>query len=128
MGAAMSETERPPEPPANVAPYVRALGPEKAVRLLLAFGGAPAYFSANPQARSRLVQCVGTDGVRALEKEFGNRPGRIPLAKRWIALYLRSEGVSVQEIARRLHTSDFTVRRYVNGESTRQQLSLFDRG
>lgn len=108
----------------QLAPYIRAIGEEKTVQLVLACGGAPLYFAKNPTLRSRVTQIVGEDGVKALEREVGDRAGRVPLAKKWIATYLAAQGIGVQEIARRMHTTDVTVRNYLQGRSAPGQLTL----
>lgn len=107
----------------QLAPYIRAIGEEKTVQLVLACGGAPLYFAKNPTLRSRVTQIVGEDGVKALERELGDRV-RVPLAKKWIATYLASQGLGPQEIARRMHTTDVTVRNYLKGRSAPGQLTL----
>lgn len=123
----------PPMPPvpANLAPYVRALGAELAVEFLLQFGGAPMYFGRQPTERARAMQVVGEAGIQALEREVGQRAGRVPLAPRWICQYLAATGMPIHEIARRTRISDVTVRAWVKGRtrggkwSPAEQLRLF---
>ncbi|RUS64893.1 helix-turn-helix domain-containing protein [Pseudorhodobacter sp. E13] len=102
-----------PRPPAHLEPYVRVLGVDLAIEFLLAFGGAELYLSANPTARSRLVQLVGMDRARALAEALDCLPRRIPTGKPWIASVWRTQGTSVSEIARKLHVTDVTVRRFL---------------
>lgn len=57
-------------------------------------------------------------------------PRRMPTAKPWIACYLKvTAGLSHAEIARRLHASDVSVRKWVAGlqehADPSDQLSLF---
>jgi len=103
-----------PHPPAHVAAYVRALGPELAVKFLMTFGGADLAIGSNPQRRSRLVRTVGYEPARRLA-DIGGLPKRVPLAKPWIARMLAFKGLSTAEIARRLHASDVAVRRWLSG-------------
>lgn len=98
-------------PPAHVEPFVTALGVDRAVEFLLAFGGAPIYVAGVRFTQAnRLVPVIGEDGVAALNREFGSRIDRVPVAKVWIARVWASRDVPVLEIARRLHTTDKTVR------------------
>ena len=106
-------TEDHPPPPAHVAPYVRALGPDLAVRFFLAFGGADLAIGANPQRRSRLVRTVGFEPARRLADTPG-LPKRVPLAKPWCARTMAFRGLPTAEIARRLHASDVAVRRWLS--------------
>ena len=113
--------------PAEVAPYVRAVGVDQAVEVVLAFGGAPLYFARNASSRSTVAKIVGTKGVEALERELGAGTLRVPLVKAWVARHLKdAHGMSAQAIARKLHTTDVTVRSYLKGASAPGQLNLFD--
>lgn len=113
----------------SVAPYVRALGEERAAAFFLHFGGASLYFARRPTERASAVAIVGEDGVRALEKEIGQQAPRVPLAKGWIARYLHGQRVPIQEIARRVRASTPAVREWIYGprERSASQLSFFDR-
>jgi hypothetical protein len=116
------ELARPmPRPPANVAPYVAALGPDAAVRFLLAFGGAEFYFAARPGPDNAAVDVIGIDGVRALAafSDKLHQRQRVPLANRWLAKMLAWQGHSIAEIARRLRASDSTVRKWVRDGAVR---------
>jgi hypothetical protein len=104
-----------PAPPAHIAPFVKVLGAEGAIGFLLTFGGAEIYWAANPKGKSRLVEAVGLEKARALAEAAEFLPRRVPTGKPWIARVWRVQGVAVAEIARRLHTSDVTVRRYLKG-------------
>jgi len=133
QGAAMSKgraarvaPEAPPDQPPDQphTPYVRALGADLAVDFLLAFGGASLYFARSPSDRAAAVALVGQDGVIALEREIGQRAGRVPLAKQWIAQYLKAHrDLKVQEIARRMHASDVSVRAWLRGEAPSGKLN-----
>ncbi|MDX8354335.1 helix-turn-helix domain-containing protein [Cognatiyoonia sp. IB215182] len=97
-------------PIAQVEPFVRVLGVDLAIEFLLTFGGAQLTISRNPRPHSRLVKLVGIDKTIALAEACEHLPSRIPTAKPWIAAVWKSRGVPIDEIARRLHTSDVTVR------------------
>lgn len=102
-----------PRPPAHVAPYVEALGRDRAIRFLLEFGGAELYIAASPKGRSGMISVIGPDGAAALAAIAHRLPKRVPTAKPWIALCLRAQGLSVAGIARQLHTSDVSVRKWL---------------
>jgi hypothetical protein len=122
-----------PRPPANIEPYVRALGLERAVAFLLAFGGAPGYFSARPTAGSKIAEVIGADGVQALAETLGKGQWKIPTAKPWIAQVRDAQGVSIFAIARELHVVEDTARKWVHrgrkaardGAPETRQMSLF---
>ena len=101
----------PPLPPAHVEPYVRVLGQDLALRFLLKFGGAELYIAANPKGRAMVSDILSDNQVTALAAM--DLPKRVPTAKPWIAQVLKSQGLSHAEIARRLHTTDVTVRRHL---------------
>lgn len=112
--------------PAHIQSYVTAVGIEKTVAYLLAFGGSYVYLSENPQERSPVVEVVGRDAAIAIARQIG--PGearRCPLAKPFIAAHLKyNKGLTINAIARQLHATDVTVRRWLrSGETT--QLDLF---
>lgn len=122
-----------PRPPAHVAPFVDALGAETAARFLMHFGGAEMHIPREPKGGSEMAEVLGMAAARALA-ELGQRtvlPRRIPTAKPWLARYLKSVGgLSHAEIARRLHVTDVTVRRYLAGHDDEtptddSQLTLF---
>jgi hypothetical protein len=100
-------------PPAHVEPFVRVLGEEDAIRFLLLFGGAELYLPRNPKGRSKLAQTFGIEKAEALSVAAEHLPRRIPLAKPWIARVWHARGLPVAEIARRMHISDVSVRRYL---------------
>ena len=103
-----------PRPPAHVEPYVRILGYEGAVAFILEFGGAEIYLPMTRTAaeRSPVAQHLGVDAVIALA--IAGLPRRVPTAKPWLARVFWSEELRVQEIARRLHVTDVTVRKWLS--------------
>lgn len=106
-----------PRPTAQVAPFVEVLGTDGTVVFLLAFGGSELYLPVTPRADSKLVEVMGMDAARALGA-MAQRvmvPERIPTAKPWIARVWRARGLPNAEIARRLHVTDVTVRRWIAG-------------
>jgi DNA-directed RNA polymerase specialized sigma24 family protein len=111
--------------PAHVQPYVTAVGIEKTVQFLLAFGGSYAYLSENPQERSPVAQEIGREATIALARQIGVGSLSVPTAKPFIASYFKYiEGLTTNEISRRLHTTHVTVRKWLAaGES--YQLDLF---
>jgi len=100
-------------PPAHIEPYVAALGEALALEFLLAFGGGPVYLAQNPQNRNQLLPVIGEAGIAALHAEFGSRIDRVPTSKVWIARVWHSQGRTVVDIARGLHTTDKTIRGYL---------------
>lgn len=114
------------EVPAHIQPYVDVLGLQLTIDFLLAFGGAPLYLpSERTQVDSRLAEVVGPDKAVALGKHLGRGMVRVPIQKRFIAACLLAMNVPVVEIARRLHVSDVTIRRWLP-DRPQSQLRLFD--
>lgn len=119
------------QPPAHLEPFVRVLGVEGAIEFLMAFGGAELVYSLSPR-NSRLVEVIGLEAARTLAEEDARRglPRRVPLGKPWVAQVWKSKGLSVAEIARRMHVSDVAVRRWLKQQPAFRaahpdQLNLF---
>lgn len=111
-------TQAPP-PPAQLEPYVRVLGVDDALRFFEAFGGAELYLAADPKGRSQLVEVIGLEKARALSQEDARRglPRRVPLGQPWVAAVLFARGLSKAQIARRMHTTDVTVRKWLKASA-----------
>lgn len=107
-----------PRPPAHIEPYVRVLGIPQTIDFLMTFGGGEVYLTTNPKGRSQLEKMIGTEKAAALADAIPNLKVRVPTAKPWIACCLKSEGLPTAEIARRLHTADNTVRRWLASGDT----------
>lgn len=114
-----------PPPPAHVAPYVQVLGHQLAVDFLMRFGGAELYLSATPKGRSEAEALIGP--AKLAELAALDLPRRVPTAKPWLAAMMKTQGLSHAEIARRLHSTDVTVRGWLNPKPTAdaRQRSLF---
>jgi hypothetical protein len=113
-----------------VQAYVDVLGVDGAVEFLLTFGGAELYVAANPKGRGKVERQFGAEKAAALAAIVDRLPRRVPTAKPWIAQVLRTQGLSVAEIARRLHATDVSVRGWLRkaelGEAPdSRQLRLF---
>lgn len=120
----------PPKPPAHIEVYVEVFGVDGAITFLTTFGGAELYVPQTPSHRSELVRIMGIDGARALAREAHRVPRSIPTGRPWIARVLRSKGLPVAQIARKLHSTEGTVRRWLrSGDQSRgqddRQLPLF---
>jgi Sigma-70, region 4 len=110
----VNDLARPvPKPTAQVAVYYEVLGLDLTVDFLLAFGGAELNIPDNPQGRSQLEKLIGADKTRALARELHRLQRRVPLAAKWLASVMAWQGHSTAEIARRLRTTDSTVRRWL---------------
>jgi hypothetical protein len=108
--------------PAQISTYVDILGVEGTLDFLLEFGGAELYIAANPKRRSRLVKSVGFENAMALAKVSNKLQARVPTSKPWIATVLKSKGLSVAEIARKLHSSDVAVRGWLKSAGVSQKV------
>lgn len=111
--------------PANLEPFVEALGRETAVAFLLEFGGAELYLAERPGANCRLAAGETAEGRARLAKRMGPGMILVPLAKRWIAFELRRQGVANAAIARRVRSNVATVRKwFAEADAKRDQLTL----
>lgn len=102
-----------PRPPAHVEPFVRILGADRTIELLLAFGGSEIYVANRPSERSKVAGIIGIDGVAALSAGGTHLKTRVPTARPWLAACLKARGLPVAEIARRLVANDSSVRRWL---------------
>jgi hypothetical protein len=108
-----------PRTPADLEPIVEALGQEVAVRFLMRFGGAELRLPDRPRGKSQVEAEIGFDAYLRLCEQRDRIQKRIPLGRRWIAKIMRSEGASVAEIARRIGTTDVTVRKWLKPQGER---------
>lgn len=118
-----------PRPPAHIQPYVDAFGLHQTITFLLHFGGAELYIAGRPGAGSELVRVVGQEAAERLAARADRLPARVPTAKPWLAEAMKSQGLPVEQIARRLHVSNVAVRRWLKKAEAerirRDQYSLF---
>lgn len=118
----MNELARPmPRPPAQVEPYFTALGLDVTVTFLLTFGGAELSLSRNPTCRSAVEALVGPEKAQALGAAIGGAgKHRVPLAKPWLARILQWQGQPTAQIARQLHVSDTSVRKWLKAAEAKR--------
>ncbi|WP_323036231.1 helix-turn-helix domain-containing protein [Pararhodobacter sp.] len=102
-----------PRPPAHLEAYVRILGVEGAITFLLNYGGGELYIPRNAVAGSPLAELLGLDAARALGAAADRLPKRVPTGKPWIAQIRAAQGLSATQIARTLHASDVSVRKWL---------------
>ena len=93
-------------------PYVEALGRERAAKFLFEFGGAAVYLAkkARTEGAAPVIAIIGQDGIDALRNHFGTYIERVPLARGFVMRQLRSQGMTVNAIARAVGSTDVTVR------------------
>jgi hypothetical protein len=114
-----------PRPPAHLEPYVRILGTEGAIAFLLRFGGAELYIPRTGGGSDVLAEAVGIEAARALAQAADRLPRRVPTGKPWIARVRAAQGLPIAEIARMLHVTDVTVRRWLaDGPPDPRQMPL----
>lgn len=113
-------------PPANLEPYVTALGRDEAMRFFLAFGGSEVYLADRPTPRSMISRTIGAANVEKLARTIGPGYIKVPLARQWIAQVMLARGDSTAEIARTVRADVATVRRWLGPRPSSHQLDLFD--
>ena len=124
----MTDAPETPKAPAQIAAIVEALGVEDAVEFVLNFGGAELHISKDPRRENLVTQKFGLQKAQALGKVADRIPSRIPIPKRWLAQYFSAKGLTQAQIARKLHTTDVTVGRYLGTrkQPDPQQTSFLD--
>jgi len=110
--------------PAHVAPYVEAIGPDKAVALFLALGGSQVYLPLRSGADTPAAKAIGAESVERLAQAMGHGYIKVPLARQWVAKSLRDDGVSDNKIASMIGADVATVRRWLGPRSSPNQLNL----
>ena len=113
--------------PAHIQPYVDVLGVPLTIDFLLAFGGGPLYLPGErTNGDSRITEVIGAVKAVELGRHLGKGMVRVPLAKPFIAACLFADRIAVVEIARRLHVSDVSVRRWLPNRPSLHEPDLFD--
>ena len=111
--------------PANIAPFVEALGTEDAMRLFLSLGGSDIYLPQRSSPRSMAARTIGPAKVDQLAAVMGYGYIKVPLARQWIAAEMKSRGESLAEIARTVRADVATVRRWLGPSNGAHQMDLF---
>lgn len=104
-----------PKPTAQVEAYVDAMGPDLAVKFLLAFGGAELAIPDAPTGRTAHEVLIGPEAAARLCAVRHRLQRRVPLANAWLAAMLAWQGHSNAHIARTLRVSDNSVRHMLKG-------------
>lgn len=123
--------------PANIRPYIAALGALEAERLFIAWGGSQVYLAARSTTKSKELSIFlgGPDKVNALKKALGWDDGfgvyiKVPLASEWCAAQMDRRGVTHNRIARAVRRDVATVRDWLNlspSQLRRRRRSLLGR-
>lgn len=104
--------------PANLRPYIQALGEDGAEQLFLAFGGSQVYLPKNRKTteRSDLHKFLGAENTERLidAMDGGGVYIKIPLASVWCAYRMYRRGISENKIARAVRSDVATVRDWIN--------------
>lgn len=111
--------------PANIAPFVEALGVEDAMRFFLSLGGSDIYLPRRSSPRSLAARTIGAAQVDKLAALLGYGYIKVPLARQWIAAVMKANGDSLAEIARTVRADVATVRRWLGPSEAHQQMDLF---
>lgn len=112
--------------PANIAPYIEALGVDDAMRFFLSLGGSDIYLPRHSSPRSLAARTIGADKVEKLARSLGYGYVKVPLARQWVAAVMKANGDSLAEIARTVRADVATVRRWLGrSDDPREQMDLF---
>jgi len=117
---------------AQAHPYIEALGVDNAAQFLLHFGGSllplPTKRAHKGTELSKVLQGMYGDGWKDKALQLGRCVGHscpsVPLTRTFLCRYLRSQGKSVNDIARILKTSGTTVYRHLKGDEARREKTL----
>lgn len=106
--------------PAHIAAYVQVIGEDETEKLLLNFGGAPAYFALRPEKVNSLAEHISRESIKKLADAFGGRCARVPMGNEFLARHMRSKLIPVNEIARQLRKTDKWVRSALAAEGPKK--------
>jgi hypothetical protein len=103
--------------PAHVAPLVQAFGIHEASEFIMKCGGTFLTLPNKPRGRNAVAKLYGEDRARVLFTAlrdagyFGSYT--IPVAKRFLACYFRSQGMTLADIGVRLSATRASVRKWL---------------
>ena len=101
--------------PNDIDDFVGPLGEEGAALLFLRMGGSQIYLPAKSGKNSAAARAIGAAQVERLAAHLGVGFMKVPLARQWLACWLRKNGLSNNEIARLVRSDIATVGRYLRG-------------
>ncbi len=98
--------------PGVLAEIEAVAGRDAALEIALKAGGKDIYVSARGAQSQAIVEAVGARAWAAIVARLGGETVHVPLARRALVRHLSAQGVGTAEIARRLHITQRTARRY----------------
>lgn len=120
---------RVPKVPAQVQPYVDALGVEMTLLLFEKFSGTSIYIPRRPSERNALAAVIGEENIAKLTTIGSSSHFEVPMVKRWRALCYHEKGLNGTQIARKLGVTRRMVHYYLKGADRPppdpNQMSLF---
>jgi hypothetical protein len=117
---------------AHIMPFVAALGLRDAAEFLVLFANKDIHLSEAVQEKSQIAQLYGVEKTERLYWHLhANGIGygekyKVPVARKFLARYLRSNGLSIVEISRQLSTTDVTIRKLLKSDEKRQSARKAD--
>jgi hypothetical protein len=122
----MTAAPRPIRPPVQIANLVKALGEAGTLRLIEEAGGTRVYVPHDPNQACTLARHVGLPGAKALAMIEGGCWIKVPLCRDWRIKLYRAEGMTYQQIARKLGMTESAVHRHLQAAGrTTAQTDLF---
>lgn len=124
-----------PPPTDEIARLVELIGPEAALRLVEARGGARVYVC-DPAAGGAIVDIIGVDATTALHARYGADTIKVPIARPWRVLCYLAMGLSQEQAALKAGCSRNSVQRALDkfghpdgraGRPATSQLDMFDK-
>jgi hypothetical protein len=107
--------------PALLLEIAQVIGEDAACQLAAELGGTRVYVAKTPTEGSLLVDAIGADAARRLAVHYGGEHLLVPNAKQQLVAWLNRRGCSNQEIARRLHMNERSVRRILDRPAQERQ-------
>lgn len=101
--------------PNDIDDFVGPLGEEGAALLFLRMGGSQIYLPIKSGKNTAAAIAIGAKQVEKLSAHLGFGYMKVPLARQWLAYWLRKNGLSNNEIARIIRSDIATVGRYLRG-------------
>lgn len=103
--------------PYNVEEFASVIGIEATAELCLHLGGSLVYLPRISRPNSLLRSVISEEQVLALSDALFPGVIRIPIANSFLARFYRSQGLNLQQIARRIRIDARSVRRVLNVRS-----------
>ncbi len=104
---------------------IEVLGEDLAVKLMESCSGTRVFVPQKMPTEHLLLEFLGEAGMALMIQYYGGDALAVPEGRAWrIDFYKRKMGLTVREMARRLHCSEKTVYAHLRGNAVSKQFSM----